>query len=242
MNKSVTVQKNSELVISTDRPDFLGNSHRGAENVGTEDLSIPRIDIIQALSPQRKKTDPAFIPGAEEGLLFNSVTGELYGTSVKIIPVFFRKEYVIWKDRQQGGGFFGAYQDRAEAVMAAQNLGDSYDVSDTAQHFVLVVSADGSAEEAVISMSKSKMKASRQLNTLCRMAGGDSFSSVYELAAVSVAGEKGDYYNFTVKRLGYVTEDLYRRAESLYEAIKGGSRDVNRNYGEQTTTAAHDEY
>ena len=38
---------------------------RGNENVGTEDIQIPRISVLQALSPQIKKSDPSYIEGAE---------------------------------------------------------------------------------------------------------------------------------------------------------------------------------
>jgi hypothetical protein len=65
-------------------PDYILESikktggREGLENITIEDIAIPRIELIQALSPARIKSDPAYIEGADEGQLFNSVTRELY--------------------------------------------------------------------------------------------------------------------------------------------------------------------
>ncbi|RKZ84568.1 MAG: hypothetical protein DRQ39_08190 [Gammaproteobacteria bacterium] len=229
MTKQVAKKEEQEIVLAETMPAFMdANSGRGNEDVTVDDLSIPRMDVIQSLSPQRKKNDPAYIEGAEEGMLFNSVTQALYGTEVAFIPVFFRKEYVVWKDRDAGGGFGGAFPSQAEAQKVADDLGnDTHQVVDTAQHFGLIVHSASNFEEVVISMAKSKMKTSRQLNTLCKMSGGDRFSSVYNIKAVEVNGDKGDYYSMTVKRMGYVSEEMYKVGEALYNAVSGGERNVN---------------
>lgn len=246
--KEVAVQ---EDMFPTERPDYLpkdGDTGRGQENVGIEDLSIPRISIIQALSPQRKKNDPEYIDGAEEGMIFNSVTNMLYGESILFVPCYFRKEWLIWKDKEAGGGFNGAFpsEEAAKTEWEEQGYGDithkddngnnvhSYEIVETAQHFGLVVRPESTIEnpivdDAVISMSKSKMKANRQLNTMVKMNGGDRFSRVYEIKAVEVSGKKGEYYNFAVHPKGFVSEALYCLGEKMYDAVSSGERDVKRD-------------
>ena len=87
-------------------------------------------------------------------------------------------------------------------------------------------------EEVVISMSKSKMKVSRQLNTMVKMAGGDRFSRIYEIGAAEDQNKAGEtYQNLTVKSLGFVTEAAYHMAEKLYESVSKGSKDVSRDDG-----------
>ena len=230
-------------LFSNNLPAYLkdtGNEGRGNEGVGIEDLSIPRIDVIQSLSPQRKKNDPAYIEGAEEGMLFNTVTGELYGTEAHFVPVMFRKEYVIWRKRDQGGGFRGSFPsiNDAQAAKAELDDGDQCEIVDTAQHFSLLIKLgnDGNPviEEVVLSMAKTKMKASRQLNTLAKLAGGDRFSRVYKLIAQEASNDKGDFYTFAIKQMGYAPEAVYRAAEGLYEQITSGLVDVN--YSDATTS------
>lgn len=204
---------------------------RGSEGVTITDVTIPRLEIIQSLSPQRKKNDPSYINGSEEGLIFNTISHKLYGASVYVIPVFWRKEYVCWRDRLKGGGFCGAFQSFAEAEDAVASREDAHDIQilDTAQNFVLVADPDGSTEEAVISMAKSKMSVSRQWNSLVRMAGGDRFARVYKLETVITKGAKGEYFNWKVTQLGATPDALFKQAEAMYEAVSAGVRDVARD-------------
>jgi len=236
--------KKTEVVEATKEqlPAYMNQgTARGQENVGIDDLSIPRLDVIQALSPQRKKTAPEYIEGAEEGMLFNSVTGVLYGTEVDFVPVYFRKEYLVWKERTAGGGFAGSYATPGEARAEADRLGPDYEPSETAMHFGMVIENGKVTDEVVISMSRSKLKASRQLNTLVKMVGGDRFCSSYKVTAVEVSGDKGEYFNLTVKRTGYVEEDVYKRGEKLYDSIASGGRDVNRTYDEEVSPESDSE-
>ena len=238
MATKAVANKAQQELFSIDRPAYLGDQERGQENVKLEDLSIPRVDIVQSLSPQRKKNDPAYIEGAEEGLIFNNVTSTIYGDHIVFVPTYFRKEYLIWKLQSEGGGFNGAFStmEAAQAEFSEKGYNtDQYEIVDTAQHFGLVVYPDHTesnphVDEVVISMSKSKMKVNRQLNTMIKMSGGDRFSRAYEFKAVEVNGTKGDYYNFAVRGLGYVNESIYKIAETLYNAVSTGDRDVNRDY------------
>lgn len=214
--------------VSNQMPDFLkdkAGSARGQENVGHEDLVIPRLEVIQDLSPARKRSDPNYIEGAEEGMLYNNVTRELYGKEVLVIPVGFVKEWLIWKDRNEGGGFRGAFatKELADAAIDGLEDGDDCEVIDTNQQFCLLVKPDGTAEEIVVSMAKSKAKVSRKWNSLIRLANADSFSRVYRLTAVEDKNTKNQaFYNIGVAAAGFPSEQLYRRAEKMYESIAKG--------------------
>jgi hypothetical protein len=216
------------IAVQDQMPDFLRDkqgSARGQENVQAEDLVIPRLEVVQDLSPCRKRNDPNYIEGAQEGMLYNNVTRELYGENVLVVPVGFVKEWLIWKDREKGGGFRGAFPSQADAEAAREQLEDADDceVVDTNQQFCLLLKPDGSVEEIVVSMAKSKAKVSRKWNSLIRLANGDSFSRVYRLSAVEDTNNKNQkFYNFGVAAVGFPSEQVYRRAEKMYEAIVKG--------------------
>lgn len=235
MAKSNVVVKEPEQLelAGNEVPEWLKQGGaRGAENVGTDDMIIPRIELVQALSPARNKKDAAYIEGAEEGMLFNNVTRELYGESVTVVPVYYTKQFLIWKDRKQGGGgsngFRGAFATRELAEAEITKLGeDGLEVSDTAQHFVLVRSGEGWTE-AVISMAKSKIKVSKRWNSLIRLTNADSFARAYKLSAVTETNARNEsYYNYGISSLGYVSKDIYDRAEKLYETIRAGGVKVS---------------
>ena len=229
----VAVKEEFELVTN-EIPDFMKQGNRGAENVGTDDMIIPRIELIQALSPVRKKSDPAYIEGAEEGMLYNNVTRTLYGTEVTVVPVYYTKQFLVWKDRKAGGGG----SNRAIAELAEEAL----EVSDTAQHFVLVRNGDD-WQEAVISMAKSKVKVSKRWNSLMRLSNTDSFSRAYKLSATTETNARNEsYFNFNVAALGFVNKELYERAEKLYETIRSGNVKVSNDYDGEVTEVADSEY
>lgn len=232
--KEVAKKEKTEL-FSNERPEWMEDSNRGSEDVGMEDIALPRISIIQDLSPQHKSKKPEYIEGAEVGMIFNTVSTELYGDKVIIVPVFYRKEWVLWVDQSAGGGFRGAFDTELEAKQELNDMEDSSDVDvvDTAQHYVLIIKplADGAFDikEAIISMSKSQMKVNRKFNSQIRMLGGDRFSRVYTLAVVEDQNAAGqEYYNWKVTPLGYAPKAVFDAAEQMYEAIQAGKKTINR--------------
>lgn len=230
-----TKKKNGkELVQSNNMPDFLKNqSNRGSEGVDHNDLIIPRLEIVQSLSTARKKTSPEYIEGAEEGMLYNSVTRELYGSEVVVVPVLFIKEFLVWKDRKLGGGFGGAHatEEEARARVAEMDNPDEWEVTLTHQHFCLVLKEDDTMEEVVVSMAKSKLKVSKKFNSLIRINGGDRFSRKYKLRGVTAENSQGqEFYNLDVVNIGFVDEPAYRYAEEIYELLKSGAASADRSF------------
>jgi hypothetical protein len=251
--KEVTVASQTDL---TERPAWMGDEQRGSENVTIQDITIPRLSMVQDLSPQRKKNNAEYIEGCEEGMLFNTVTNELYASSVLFVPVYFRLEWLVWKHRDAGGGLQGVFATQEEAVefvgqhpLAGQTTEKNepvLDVQDTAQHFGLLLDPNSPAEdpratEIVISMSKSQLKPSRQFNSQIRIAGGDRWERLYRFSAVQVDGGKGEYYNWKVEQLGFVSEAIFAQAEGLYDSVKSGKRDVNRDEDTAQEEAGDDE-
>jgi len=223
-NQLATTAQQSMIVFSDQVPEHLkGGSGRGNEAVQAEDMLVPRIELVQSLSPVRKKSDPAYIDGAEEGMVFNTVTGDLYGEKVYVVPVFFRTQYLVWIDRDAGGGFRGSFADKTEAEEVAASEPNGAQAVPTAEHFVLIITADGKVQQGMVSMARSKLKISRRWNSTISMLGGDRWSRVYELSAVSEKNSNNqDYFNWKVKPVGFPTAEIAKQAEDLYEKIFSG--------------------
>lgn len=230
--------------MTDDRPDWMNaDSGRGSENVGRDELTIPRIEVCQSLSKCRKRGDPAYIDGVSEGDLYNNLTRENFGPAITIVPVAFGKEYVLWRDQALGGGFGGAFdsEEAAEEVRLAQEKPDEWEACLTHQHFVLVVKEDGTVEEAVISMSKSKLKASRNLNSQIRLVGGDRWCRAFRMQGLPDQNKQGqDYYNIAFRPVGWISKELYARAEKLYESVATGTAKVDRSGDSDTAPEAEE--
>jgi hypothetical protein len=197
---------------------------RGNENVSSKDLQLPRIDVLQALSPQINKKKDNYIEGAEVGMLFNTLTGELYPDGVNITPVTFVKRHLVWVDRKKDseGGLRSVFDtpEEAEAFVEAQPDEDKLEVVATAEHLVML--DDGT--EVILSMAKSRMKVSRKFNSLVRLNAGDRFSRRYRLTSVDDKSSQGEFQNIAVDNNGFPTEEVYLKAEALYEDISSGAK------------------
>lgn len=89
-NNEIAVQQKAALANAADAP-------MGFEDEEAGDMIIPRIKIIQMLSPERKDKL------ADEGDIINSLTKEKLNGKV-FIPVFKFNNHIDWIDRSDGGG------------------------------------------------------------------------------------------------------------------------------------------
>lgn len=208
--------------------DAVGSTE-GQENTSADDIAIPRLSLVQALSPVRDKKDDAYIDGIEEGDIYNTITEQIYGTSAIVIPVMYRREYQVWESkRTSGSGFYGSFESRevAEKEMktteADRDLAGKLEVLEVPVFFALVVT-DDTTEEVVISFPRTKAKIAKKWNSLIRMANMASFAKSYVLASVNDESDQGKYYNFSIKPETFVTAEQYASAQVLYEAVKAGT-------------------
>lgn len=59
----------------------------GMESIRPEHLQIPRLQVAQPLSPQMIRSKPEYIEKLMVGQFFNSLTREIYGDEVLVVPV-----------------------------------------------------------------------------------------------------------------------------------------------------------
>lgn len=211
---------------------------RGSEGVTSRDIQIPRIDLLQDLSPQTKEDEDAYIEGAKPGLLFNSLTGEIYGKDVIIVPIFYAFVFNIWIERKAGGGFRGSYPTEAEAKAKIPELAEQEDlrekdfqIVETALNYVFVVNGQGKIEEASMAFAKTKLSASRKLNALVRQIGGARWRRGYQVTAVSKKNAKGSFYVPEITPIGFTSPEIFAKAEETYElfskSFKEGKLNTN---------------
>lgn len=225
-----------EMILQGDQSDLshIPQSQRGNDNVGVEDLTIPRLEIVQGLSPAVKPNDPGYIEGAKQGDLINSVTNRVYGRDVFLVPVHFTKQWLVWKSFDQGGGFFGAFNSPAEAetkkaeVVEGGEKAEFIEVVDTPTHLCLLVNhAEGRIDEVMIPMTKTKAKVSRAWNTMIRMSGLDRFARVYRITTAMEKNKKNqEYWNYVLSQAGAPAKPLFDLAERLFLQIKRGEKSV----------------
>ncbi len=221
-----TAANTAVAAFDSEVPEYLRNQQgagRGSEEVAAKDMVLPRLEIVQSSSDAMKEA------GLAEGTMYNSATGEDLGDLVYFVPVYFRTEYIVWKDQNKGGGFFGSFgtpeeaKDRLNEKIGEGEDEDDLEVVDTPVHYGLLVHPDGSAKpsQIVISMAKSKAKVSRKWNAMIQIAGGDRFSRVYKISTFKDKNKQNKvFFNYIVQPAGYVPEAIFREAEKTYAVFK----------------------
>jgi hypothetical protein len=233
----VTEKKSAPLPANM----FEDDAAKGLGTIGQEDLALPFLKILGQLSPEVNKRDGKYVEGAEPGMIYNSVSGELYDgvKGVDVIPCFYKLEYIEWKDRGEGLGAPVAIYDSSSDIMSKTTTDANYKdrlpngnyIEKTASHFVIVTG--DSPSTALISMKSTQLKISRKWNSMMsgiKMKGANgmftpaSFSHIYKLKTTQMSNDKGTWFGWEVSKVGPVTEKgLYDQAKSFSENISKGS-------------------
>ncbi len=240
----VTEKKSAPLPANM----FEDDAAKGLGAIGQEDLALPFLKILGQLSPEVNKRDGKYVEGAEPGMIYNSVSGELYDgvKGIDVIPCFYKLEYIEWKDRGEGLGAPVAIYDSSSDIMSKTTPDANYKdrlpngnyIEKTASHFVIV--AGDSPSTALISMKSTQLKISRKWNSMMsgiKLKGKAglytpaSFSHIYKLKTTQMSNDKGTWFGWEVSKVGPVTDKgLYDQAKGFSDSISKGS--VKAKHGE----------
>ena len=228
---------------------FEEDAAKGLGNISQQDLALPFLKILAQLSPEVNERDGKYVEGAETGLIYNSVSGDLYdgAKGIDVIPAFYKLEYVEWKDRGEGSGGPVAVHDSSSDIMSQTKADANFKdrlpngnyVEKTASHFVIITG--DSPTTALISMKSTQLKISRKWNSMMsgiKLKGKNglftpaSFSHIYRLKTTQMSNDKGTWFGWDVSKAGPITDtSLYQQAKTFSDNISKGS--VKAKHGEE---------
>lgn len=262
------VQESANLPATAAELNFEEDAGAGAEDITMRDQIIPFYRIIQGLSPQKKRSDPAnFIPEAKEGMLFNTATKQLMDgdEGIYVIMVDFARRYTEWKPRAKGGGMvqdFGADETCFEKRKAKPNekgrmvTPEGNEIVLSGNHFCLRVDPKTGEilDRGVFSMSSTYYKKSKEWSTLVKniqlknskgkMFNPAAFYMVYKITTVLQSNDQGEWFNYNIEYFKPVVElpggtDLYLTAKKFHEDIRSGV--VQAAVDEQSSSSGEEE-
>ena len=226
------------------------DSGKGLSNVGQEDLALPFLKILGQLSPEVNKRDGKYVENAEPGMIFNSVTNELFdgAEGIQVVPCHYKLEYIEWKERGEGSGAPVAIHSSSSDVMTKTTRDSSFKdrlpngnyIEKTASHFIIV--CGNSPSTALVAMKSTQLKISRKWNSMMasiKLKGEKglftpaSFSHIYRLKTTQQSNDKGTWFGWEVSKVGAVQDSpLYQQAREFADNISKG--DVAVKHGEAT--------
>lgn len=122
-NASNTAEQPGANVVPIDDlragpPAHLRGSGRGVSQ-RAEDRIVPMLTVLQPMSPQVDRQNPAFVEGAEPGAMLlktSPIPIVKQGGAILFQQCYFSRHYVEWKPREQGGGFVARHDAMPEDV------------------------------------------------------------------------------------------------------------------------------
>ena len=89
-NEQAVAKKESSAVAApvVDLALVAQDAGQGLSEINMDTIQIPFLKILSSMSPQTKKQKKEYIEGAEEGMIFNTVTEELIdgAEGITVVP------------------------------------------------------------------------------------------------------------------------------------------------------------
>lgn len=192
----------------------------GKEGVGQKDLLIPRLKLAQNLSNEMKKSNENFNPDLEEGMFFNSVTGEIYGNKVQVIPLHFFNEYIEFDENRKVVKFYERGQMPTAEDLEVVN-GKKPKCTTFKSRMSLLLREDGSVDPIVVSFKYVGRKTpTNKWNFLIAEKSLPAYAYVYNLESLTTSNDKGEWAIGKFTRGDYTPAGLYESAKAYFASLQ----------------------
>ena len=219
----------------------------GMETVEADDLLIPRLAMVQAISPQLVKSEAAYVADARQGDIVDTATNSVVAQPADFLPVVFRKSWVEWAPRESGRGLVAIHptaevlsrttpNDRGAAVTEEGNT-----IEATSNFFGFLL-GDGEARKVFLPMKRTQVRVARQWLSLAsgerlKRADGSSvpaplFRRVYRLESRQQSNAIGTWHGWKVERGPLLAEwcaerkvpfdEMVAECKAFHESIAAG--------------------
>lgn len=216
--KNYAVSENNEPVL-------------GFEDANNEDLVIPRVKVINALSPERQDGL------ASEGAIINSLTKEEITAEHRFIPLKVAYSNIAWVPRSEGEGI----ECRAAAgKIGVNNLTGQTLVCSSCRRNEFDNTKQGKASQptctkyinflgffehdmmpVVLSFSRTNYNEGKKLLSIAKSLRDNMFNHAYSITSKLQTKDKNKWYNITTALVGDTTPEMREFAKSIYYSLDG---------------------
>ena len=241
-NQITTTTKNELTLPSDMMQEFLQDciNKAGMENIDQRDYITPHICLVQALSPQRRKTHEAYIEGAVEGDFVLTSTKEIL-KSFNFIFVASQKKYMEYtiNDKGQKDQFIAKHLEESILDTCVREYKGAKGYFTPAGKiivpcrtaYVLLINEDGTTQRAIITFKNTGFQPWKLLNTMMgnqKIKVGNkiipatcTYGFVYKAESKEETKKEGSFYNFSFTDLKQmVNEDQFKAAKAFYNDFK----------------------
>lgn len=222
-NEEMAVVKQETQALATS-----SNVPMGFEDEEAGDMIIPRVKVIQTLSPERKDKI------ADEGDIINSLTKEKYNGRV-FIPVFKFNNNIDWKDRADGGGIrciardgkVGEEIDGSRKLCAQcrrcefDNTKQGRDAAPKCTKYINFFGFfAGERMPIILSFAKTNFNEGKKLYSLAKVTMQNMWNHGYTLDNKKMAKNGNEWYIMVVNPAGPTSNEDRAFAATLYQGYR----------------------
>lgn len=222
---------NEELAMVKQETQALATGNNvpmGFEDEEAGDMIIPRVKVIQTLSPERKDKI------ADEGDIINSLTKEKYNGKV-FIPVFKFNNNIDWKDRADGGGIrciardgkVGEEIDGSRKLCAQcrrcefDNTKQGRDAAPKCTKYINFFGFfAGERMPIILSFAKTNFNEGKKLYSLAKVTMQNMWNHGYTLDNKKMAKNGNEWYIMVVNPAGPTSDEDRAFAATLYQGYR----------------------
>lgn len=214
---------------------FKEDVGQGFEETDQQSFAIPFLVVLQANSPQCKRSDGSYIPGAIEGMFFNTATEELFDgeKGITVCPAHFKRVYTEWTGTKDEGGTFAGEHDVATGEEILRNCHrdedgndrteDGHIIVDGRNHYLILVKEDGTFEPVLLSLTSTQIKKSKKWVTQMKNIHPVMSSQMWKLTTVGESKDKYTWSGIKVEHIGMVQSmAVYQAAKEFHEMVRSG--------------------
>lgn len=247
-SKETALAEPAQSAVALPTESFSGFAGQGFEGTTRDDFAIPFLQILQSNSPEVKRSEGAYIEGAQEGMLLNTVTKEVFDTAkteVVLIPCWYQRTFVEWRLRENGGGFVAEHKPgpKVDAMLAHATrdekgrdiLDSGNQLNDTRTFYVMMV-RDGVPTPAVLAMTSTQIKKAKQWmmqQNLLKLPAADGtvytppmFAGKWVAHTVPESNERGSWMGWMFSFKGYCdgpADPVFVAALSFHKSLASGA-------------------
>lgn len=249
--KKETTTEVATTAVNSSLPAHLQGQAKTAKvgNLDRSDLIIPRVKLMQGVSPEVEAYDNAKI-----GHFWHTTASISLGNELRIIPIVIRKSYLLWAPRGDDRGILaramdGLHWDQPGAKFTVKPKKSphevTYELGKTVHDFGLskfgssIPGDPGSAPAAsltyemlaylpdhpelgaaIIINTRSSVKPFQGLVSRLDLSPVDHYNCVFKMGVKTEPSDDGDYKNYTYMADGYASEEECEITKGMYNQYK----------------------
>ena len=244
---AVVAEKEVAVVDANAAPAYLaGLAPARLDGVDASDLVLPRIKLLQAISPEVEAFDEA-----KAGNFWHSVLGESLGPNFDFIVASFRKKYLLMAPLGSAKPVLARAEDgvnwtpanetfrvklkgvKEEQVWATKPTvresglaeygssvagdPDSKPAAVLIYEYLVYLPEHPKMSPVVMSLARSQIRKGKDLNSKISFRGAPLNAMRFKASVIEETGDEGPYKNYQFTSAGFASEEEFNRVKSIAE-------------------------